>query len=189
MRHPGIDKRQNIFLHHLHRIDAGGRAPEIQVRDLVNIVLRGGDLVHLQGIAQSVCGATADKLHDRRRGGNRKSAQPGGLGNRAVADIRVGILSGVTREEQGIGEVGRAGEPAPAGAGELDPEIGAVAGHHRQHAAVGDPPGGIQGGLGGGHGEIEKKMIVPVDKIQYGLNRGGIETAAGNRRGQRAVEQ
>src|SRR5215204_5528435 len=69
--------------------------------------------------------------------------------------------------------IGRAGEPAVAGAGQADPELGAVAGHGGDDRGAGRAGGRVGGGLAGGHGQVEEEMVVAGDELGRGDHVGG----------------
>ena len=71
-----------------------GRATEIEERDGEILVLGEANLVHVEGGIDRILGRAADEGHDRRGGCHGKAADPRGLGDRAVADIRVGVFFG-----------------------------------------------------------------------------------------------
>ena len=67
-------------------------------------------------------------------------------------------------EEQAFRRVGRPGEPLVAGAGGLDAEVGAVAGHRDDHRRPRDVASGIGGQLARGHPQVEEEVVVAGDE-------------------------
>ena len=159
-------------------VDAGRRAPELQDRDRPARVLAEGDLVHPPGGGQRVGHRAADEPDDRRRGGHREAADAGGLGDRRVADVGVGVVGAVVAEEQPVGQLRRAGEPLVAGAGDLDAEVGAVAGHRDDHRRAGDAAGGVERELAGRHRQVEEEVVVAADEPQRLGDVGGVAAAS-----------
>ena len=164
--HAGVDLRQDPGAAHLGDVDAGRRALELQDGHRPARVLAEGDLVHPAGGRQRVGHRAADEPDDRRRGRHREAADAGRLGDRRVADVRVGVVRPVVAEEQAVGELGRSGEPLVAGAGDLDAEVGAVAGHRHDHRRALDAAGRVERELARGHGEVEEEVVVAADEAQ-----------------------
>ena len=108
----------------------------------------------------------ADEADDRRRRGHREAAQAGGLGDRGVADVGVGVVGPVVAEVEAVGDLGRPGEPLVAGARDLDPEVGAVARHRDDHRRARDVAGRVERELAGGHREVEEEVVVAADEPQ-----------------------
>ena len=86
-------------------VDPGRRAAELQDRQRVRRVLGERDLVHRPGGPQRDRHLAADELDDRRRRRHGEPAEPGGLGDRGVADVRVGVVGSVGAEEQPLRRV------------------------------------------------------------------------------------
>ena len=67
-------------------------------------------------------------------------------------------------EEQPVDHRRRGREPGVPGAGEPDPELGAVAGHRRDQAGSGHAGGGVDRQLPGRHHQVEHEVVVAVDE-------------------------
>jgi hypothetical protein len=103
--HAGVDRGDEPGAHDAGDVDAGGGAAELEDGDLPGGVLGEGDLIHLERGCQRVGDLPADKADDRRRGGHRRTADAGGLGDRGVADVGVGIGGDMRFRGSGPGEV------------------------------------------------------------------------------------
>ena len=101
------------------------------------------------------------------RGRHGKTADPGRFGDRAVADIRVGIFLGETGEVQRLDHPGRAGEPAVAQPADADAEIGAIARHDGDDRAAFDAVGGIGHALAGCHHRVEDAERIVAQELDH----------------------
>ena len=160
-----------------------GRALELQDRHRPARVLAEGDLVHPPGGRQRVGHRAADEPDDRGRRRHREPADPGGLGDRRVADVRVGVVGAVVPEVEAVGELRRPGEPLVAGAGHLDPEVGAVARHRHHHRRPVDPAGRVERELAGRHREVEEEVVVAADEPDRLGHVGDVRATRDHRRG------
>ena len=70
----GVDDGPNTRLDHLHNVDSGGTAPEVQDGDFVGVALAHGDLIHLGGVVDGVLHLSTHKLHDGGRGSHTETA-------------------------------------------------------------------------------------------------------------------
>ena len=86
-----------------------GRPGEAERRQRVRRVARERDPAHQAGELEGIGRAAADEPDDRRRRRHREPADPERLGDRAVAEVRVGVVGAVAREVQPVGHA----RPAP----------------------------------------------------------------------------
>ena len=63
-------------------------------------------------------------------------------------------------------------EPAAAGSGNLDAEVDPVASHDRHHRTVWYVCRGLEHGVTGGHGNVEKEVVVGADECDHPLKGG-----------------
>ena len=73
------------------RIDAGRRAGKIHRRKCQRAVAAEGDVAHRRSIGDRVVRRAADEIDDGRRRSHGEAAEPGSLGDRAVAEIGRGV--------------------------------------------------------------------------------------------------
>ena len=142
-------------------------------------VLGGGDLVHLEGGVERVLRGAADEGDDGRRGGHGEGAEPDRLGDRAVADVGVGVGAGEAREVEPLRHRRRGGEPAVAEAADADAEVGAVARHGGDDRALRDAVRGVGHRLAGRHQRVEHRERVAAQEVE---DRGGGLGVAGRAR-------
>ena len=95
-----------------------------------------------------------------------KPADAVGLHDRGVADVGVRVVGAVVAEEEADRGLRGAGEPAVAGAGGLDAELGAVARHDGHQRRAGDVAGGVHRELRRRHAEVEVEVLVAADELQ-----------------------
>ena len=155
-------------IHHFAGVDPGGRPAEVEGGQGEAWVLPQGDMLHLMRIGNGVLGCAAYELDDGRGSPHGKAADPGCLGDGAVAQVQGGVGRSEAGKIQSFNQGRGRGEPAVAGAAQADAELDPVARHHRDHAAVRHTVSGIQHGLAGRHRDIQEEMVVPGDEFQDG---------------------
>ena len=180
----GVDARGDAGLHHLADVDAGGGAAEAQEGDVEVLVLGRGDLVHLHGGVDGVLGRAADEGDDGRGRCHGKAADARGLGDGAVADIAAAIFGSVAGEVEALGLTHRPGEPLIAQAADTDAEIGAVAGHRRDHGAALHAMRGVGHGLARGHHRVQHGQGVVADGLEDVRGHLGVGGSFGDARRQ-----
>ena len=72
------------------------------------------DVAHHCRVGDRVVGRAADETDDGRRGSHGETAEPGSLGDRAVAEVGCGVGDRVSREIKAVDHRRRSGEPAVA---------------------------------------------------------------------------
>ena len=169
-------------------IDTRWCAAEFQDRHGERRVLRFGDLIHPAGDGQRVGHRAADEPDDRRRGRHHHAADAHRLGDRRIADVGVGVVGSEAGQEQPVRVQRRPGEPLVAGAGDPDPEVGAVAAHGGHHGAARDPGGRVAHQLAGRHHQVEEEVVVAGDEPGHfgdigGRQAGCDQAPAGSRAG------
>src|SRR3970282_712338 len=126
---------------------------------------------HGRRIVDRILWRAADELDDRRGGGHREAAHTRSLGDFAGPHTGRRVLLGVAGEEESAYHRRPRGKPLIPRAADTDAELDAITGHGRDHTAPWNTVGGIEHGLTGGHGEIQKEVIVTGDEVDGG---GGI---------------
>ena len=155
MSDAGVDTRCQAELDDLAKVDAGGSAAKAHRWDREMGVLAGSDLVHLEGRRHGVLRAATDEADDGRGGGHREAADPGALGDRAVADVRVGISALKAAEVEAGRRLGGGGKPVVAQTADADSEVCSVARHGRHDRASLDAMGGVGHGLAASHDGVQ----------------------------------
>ena len=155
-----VDLGKNGRLEDEAHVDAGGRAAKVEGGQAVRAALAGGDLVHPARGAKRVGGCAADELDDRRRPAHGERADARRLRDRAVADVRVGVVRAEAREIEAHRCQGGGGEPAIAEAAHADAEVCAVARHRRHEGRPRHAVGGVRRRLARRHAEIQEEVLV-----------------------------
>ncbi len=182
MGDPRIDHRCGAALDHPSHVDPGGRAREAQARQRIVRVACERDASHFERVAQRVGRLAANEAHDRRRRGHREAADARGLGDRAIAKVRVRVPRPVAREVQTIGHRRRRREPGIARAAHADAELDPIARHRRDHGRAGQIVRGVETGLARGHRQIEEEVIVVQQKVEHGRRDRRLDLAHERRR-------
>ncbi len=169
---PGVDDRRDARVDDAPRVDARSGVPtNPSGGQLVGRVARERDPAHQAGVLERVGRAAADEPDDRRRRRHREAADAERLGDRAVAEVRVGVLRAVAREEQAVRDADRRREPGVAGARQPDPEVDAVAAHRGDDRRALDAVGRIERGLAGRHRQVEEEVVVAAQEVEDGDRR------------------
>ena len=163
---PRVDDRRDPGVDDPAGIDPGRGADEPEGWQRIRRVAGERDPPHQAGELQGVGRAAAHEADDGRCRGHRKPADPERLRDRAVAEIRIGVVGAVAREVQAVRDPDRRREPRIPGAGQADPEIHAVAGHRGHDRRRLDPVRAVQGGLASGHRQVEEEVVVAVQEVE-----------------------
>src|SRR5712692_6005677 len=138
-RHARIDEGRDARLHDLPHIDANGTAAIVEGWDTEAGMLAHADLRHLlrdrDGLSEA---ARPHEGGDGGRGGHGKAAEPYGLDDGAVADIRIGVRGAEARKVEALWRIDGRGEPAIAEARHAYAEVRAIAGHGHHHSGARD---------------------------------------------------
>jgi hypothetical protein len=186
----GIDGRRDPGLDHEADVDSGRHAGEVERRNGPGRIGADRDLRHRSGERQGLRRASRPHIGDdgrRRRHG--EAAEAHGLHDGRVAHVGIRIPLAEAGKIDALRHLHRGGEPAVAGAGDADAEIGAVAAHRRDDGTGLDVARRIGQRLAGRHGDVEEELIVAADELQA---RGELVVArcrAGERGRQLAQQQ
>ena len=114
---------------------------------------------------RSSAGVDPDRRRADRRAGDGQRAEPVGLDDRGVAEVRVHV-GGRVAVEQGrrVGQRGRADEPLVAGAGDADADLDAVAGDRGEDRRARHVGRAVQGQLGEDHRQVQEELAVAGDE-------------------------
>ena len=162
----GVDHRRDAGLHHLADVDAERGAAELQPGQLVGLVLRHGDLVHLHRGLERERRRAAHVLDHRRGARHRERAQADRLGDRRVAHVGIGVVGTEAGEVDALDHRGRRGEPALARAAHPDARLVAVARDRGDDGAVGDAGAGVHDALASRHDEVEDEVPRVLDELE-----------------------
>ena len=165
MRDPRVDARRNSRFHHFADVDPSWRAAKVERRDVEAFVLGKGDLVHLHRRVDRVAGLAADKGDDGWGCGHGKAANACRFGDRAVANVGVGVGDGVAGEIEAVRLFAGRGKPLVTKPADADAKIRAVARHRADNRAAFDAMRGVTHGFTRGHYRVEHAERIVAQKF------------------------
>src|SRR5699024_9901709 len=165
--HARVDLRQHVRTEYLREVNSARHSAELENGDLMLRMLAEGDLIHPAGGVDREGDVPTDETHDRGGCGHREPADARGLCDRRVAGVGIGVLDAEGTEVETFGDLRRAGVPPVTGAGELDAEVRAVAGHGDDESRAGYPLRRCHGELARGHDEVEREVVVRPEEARH----------------------